>query len=405
MAVEIRVPEAYMGEVNRDLNGRRGRVLGHGHRTAMQIISAHVPAGRAVHLRDRAALADPRSRHVHARRSTTTRTCPPTSPRRSSRRTARSSRPTGTEPRAPRLDRTVARRAARSASGGASSRLGATLRPATAGSARASPTVERVATQGAAEVEPALVERAADDRAGAAASRRTAIEVVRSMRRCPARRDDRGRPRRARTSQALVEVAGPGRRGGRRGRSRSPRTSSTPAADERADRVLGVDAGRAAGPAVADGQAVADVDGDGDPVRAVRRDEAPGERRVARGPPSRRRRARRPAPSDGRDGRVVRSPPATSTRDPVPHRRDDRRDRRRRAPARPVRAPSRSTTCSQRAPGVGERRARPRPGRRENAVSRAKSPCSSRTTRPPRRSIAGRSVEGACHRHVIMLAF
>ena len=28
MAVEIRVPEVYMGEVNRDLNGRRGRVLG-----------------------------------------------------------------------------------------------------------------------------------------------------------------------------------------------------------------------------------------------------------------------------------------------------------------------------------------------------------------------------------------
>ena len=28
MSVEIRIPEAYMGEVNRDLNGRRGRVLG-----------------------------------------------------------------------------------------------------------------------------------------------------------------------------------------------------------------------------------------------------------------------------------------------------------------------------------------------------------------------------------------
>ncbi len=43
MAVEIRVPDAYMGEVNRDLNGRRGRVLGMDSADGMQVITAHVP--------------------------------------------------------------------------------------------------------------------------------------------------------------------------------------------------------------------------------------------------------------------------------------------------------------------------------------------------------------------------
>jgi len=43
MVVEIRIPDAYMGEVNRDLNGRRGRVLGMDTDGDMQIISAHVP--------------------------------------------------------------------------------------------------------------------------------------------------------------------------------------------------------------------------------------------------------------------------------------------------------------------------------------------------------------------------
>jgi elongation factor G len=43
MNVEIRVPEAFMGEVNRDLNGRRGRVLGMDTRDGMQVIAAHVP--------------------------------------------------------------------------------------------------------------------------------------------------------------------------------------------------------------------------------------------------------------------------------------------------------------------------------------------------------------------------
>jgi elongation factor G len=43
MAVEVRVPEQYMGEVNRDLNGRRGRVLGLDSADGMQVISAQVP--------------------------------------------------------------------------------------------------------------------------------------------------------------------------------------------------------------------------------------------------------------------------------------------------------------------------------------------------------------------------
>ena len=43
MTVAIRVPEQYMGEVNRDLNGRRGRVLGMDTADGMQVISAQVP--------------------------------------------------------------------------------------------------------------------------------------------------------------------------------------------------------------------------------------------------------------------------------------------------------------------------------------------------------------------------
>ena len=43
MLVEIRVPDEYMGEVNRDLNGRRGRVLGMDSQDGVQIITAHVP--------------------------------------------------------------------------------------------------------------------------------------------------------------------------------------------------------------------------------------------------------------------------------------------------------------------------------------------------------------------------
>jgi elongation factor G len=43
MIVEIRIPEAYMGEVNRDLNGRRGRVLGMDTDDGLQVITSLVP--------------------------------------------------------------------------------------------------------------------------------------------------------------------------------------------------------------------------------------------------------------------------------------------------------------------------------------------------------------------------
>lgn len=43
MEVRIRIPDAYMGEVNRDLNGRRGRLLGMDTDGGDQIITAHVP--------------------------------------------------------------------------------------------------------------------------------------------------------------------------------------------------------------------------------------------------------------------------------------------------------------------------------------------------------------------------
>jgi elongation factor G len=43
MDVEVRVPEQYMGDVNRDLNTRRGRVLGLDSQDGVQVVRAHVP--------------------------------------------------------------------------------------------------------------------------------------------------------------------------------------------------------------------------------------------------------------------------------------------------------------------------------------------------------------------------
>ena len=57
MDVQVRVPEAYMGDVNRDLNTRRGRVLGMDQSDGAPGRARARAAGRAVQLRDRAALA------------------------------------------------------------------------------------------------------------------------------------------------------------------------------------------------------------------------------------------------------------------------------------------------------------------------------------------------------------
>jgi len=48
MEIQVRVPEAYMGEVNRDLNTRRGRLLGMDAEDGQQILSAHVPQAELV---------------------------------------------------------------------------------------------------------------------------------------------------------------------------------------------------------------------------------------------------------------------------------------------------------------------------------------------------------------------
>jgi elongation factor G len=43
MTIAVKVPEEYMGDVNRDLNTRRGRVLGMDTSDGMQVVSAQVP--------------------------------------------------------------------------------------------------------------------------------------------------------------------------------------------------------------------------------------------------------------------------------------------------------------------------------------------------------------------------
>ncbi len=73
------------------------------------------------------------------------------------------------------------------------------------------------------------------------------------------------------------------------------------------DRFVDIEARRAPGPAMSDGHAIADVDGDHDPVRSVGRDEPAGERgvRQGRGPDDR---SSGTGPEDVVDGGLVPKP-------------------------------------------------------------------------------------------------
>ena len=83
MDVEVQVPEEYMGDVNRDLNTRRGRVLGMDSSDGAQVVRAHVPQAElfnyATELRSHVRRPRRRSRP----RSITTRKCRRTWRRRS----------------------------------------------------------------------------------------------------------------------------------------------------------------------------------------------------------------------------------------------------------------------------------------------------------------------------------
>ncbi len=65
MAVEVVVPEEYMGDVIGDLNSRRGRIEGMELRGTTQIIKAHGAAFGNVRLCDRVALAHAGPRQFH----------------------------------------------------------------------------------------------------------------------------------------------------------------------------------------------------------------------------------------------------------------------------------------------------------------------------------------------------
>ena len=43
MTVKVYVPDQYMGDINGDMNHRRGRILGIGSEDGMQVITAEVP--------------------------------------------------------------------------------------------------------------------------------------------------------------------------------------------------------------------------------------------------------------------------------------------------------------------------------------------------------------------------
>ena len=75
MAVEVVVPEDYMGDVIGDLNSRRGRITGMNPRGNMQVVTAEVPLSPDVRLLDRPAQQDAGSGHVHDAVRTATSRC------------------------------------------------------------------------------------------------------------------------------------------------------------------------------------------------------------------------------------------------------------------------------------------------------------------------------------------
>ena len=86
MAVEVVVPEEYMGDVIGDLNSRRGRIEGMELRGTTQIIKAIGAAVGNVRLRHRAPLPHAGPRQFHHALRQVRRSAAAVSPRRSSAR-------------------------------------------------------------------------------------------------------------------------------------------------------------------------------------------------------------------------------------------------------------------------------------------------------------------------------
>ena len=319
----------------------------------MQVITAHVPAGRAVHLRDRAALAHRRPGHVHARRSTTTRRSRRTSPRRSSRRTARRPRPRAATD-------AVARGSAAPAIAVERRRCERRAGPRRARGRRSRPRSRRARTASRSSIDAMPPEAMIRPRPRPTSARRRSRSGPSSSAVAVDRRD-------------LERARRPRRRA-----SRSPRRTGTPAAPGR--------------PALARRPARRGRRGDArsGPRRGASTS-APANAGIAPAPPCRRRPAR--PRRRGRSATASRGPQAAGDLDRarVPDRRDDRAGSPLPWTGRPGRAPSRSTTWSHVAPGVDEPLRRRRPGRRRRP-SRARSrPAGG--GRPGRRG--GRSPAGA----------
>jgi len=65
MAVEVVVPEDFMGDVIGDLSSRRGKIQGMEARGGAQVIGSQVPLAEMFRLRHRPAFDDAGPRHLH----------------------------------------------------------------------------------------------------------------------------------------------------------------------------------------------------------------------------------------------------------------------------------------------------------------------------------------------------